>query len=89
MFIISVFAVLLQTIYWYRDIYNNHDISNDNYRRLKNFSISPITSKHHIDIYCALKKYNHWITNRYTVVWMQVSDQVSDGYAWLPVYLKY
>ena len=45
MFIISVFAVLLQTIYWYRDIYNNHDISDDNYCRLK-FSISPITIGH-------------------------------------------
>ena len=43
MFTISVFAALLHTIYWYRDIYNNRDILDDNYRRLK-FSISPITS---------------------------------------------
>ena len=33
--------VLLQVIYWlYRDIYNNHDISNDDYRR-QNFQYRP------------------------------------------------
>ena len=33
MFIISAFPVLLQPIYWYRDIYNNRDISDDDYCR--------------------------------------------------------
>ena len=49
MFTISVFAVLLQTIYWYRDIYNNRDISDDNYRRQK-FLISPITTTIKIEL---------------------------------------
>ena len=40
---VSVY-VLLQLFYWYRDIYNNRDISNDDYRRQK-ISISPITTK--------------------------------------------
>ena len=30
MLIISVSAILLQTIYWYHDIYNNSDILDDN-----------------------------------------------------------
>ena len=42
MFMILDFKYL-QLIYWYRDTYNNRDISNDDYCWTK-FSISPITT---------------------------------------------
>ena len=37
---ISVFLALLQPIYSYRDIHNNHDILHNNYRRY-NFQFYP------------------------------------------------
>ena len=38
---ISVFLALLQPIYSYRDIHNNHDILHNNYRRY-NFQFYPL-----------------------------------------------
>jgi len=43
--------ILLQLFYWYRDIYNNRDISNDDYRKQKfQYRPSLVITRSHLQL---------------------------------------